>query len=66
MATRGHIFSHVLPFYERAVSDLDLRDLCIDLFRSLSSFIDGSHVAKNTASGSCVIELLRAVINSLQ
>jgi len=49
---RGHIFSHVRPFYERAVSNLDR-----PMHRSLwvlvthSSFTEGSHTTKNTASG---------------
>ncbi len=51
-ANRGHIFSCVRPFYERSVSDLDR-----SMHRSLwvyvahSSFIEGSHMTKNTASG---------------
>ncbi len=50
--TRGRIFSHVQPFYERAVSDRDR-----SMHRALwvlvahSSFIEGSHMTKNTASG---------------
>jgi hypothetical protein len=50
--SRGRIFSHVRPFYERAVSDLDR-----PMHRSLwvlvahSSFMEGSHKTKNTASG---------------
>ncbi len=49
--TRCHIFSHVLPSYERVVSNLDR-----PMHRSLwvlvahSSFIEGSHTTKNTAS----------------
>ncbi len=48
--SRGCIFSHVRPFYERAVSNLDR-----SMHRSLrvlithSSFIEGSHTTKNTA-----------------
>jgi hypothetical protein len=48
---RGRIFSHVRPFYEWAVSDLDRY-----MHRSLwvlvthSSFIERSHMTKNTAS----------------
>ncbi len=50
--SRGCIFSHVRPFYERAVSDLDR-----SMYRSLwiyvahSSFTEGSHTTKNMASG---------------
>ncbi len=49
--TLGQIFSRVHPFFERAVSDLDR-----SMHRSLwdwvaqSSFIEGSHMTKNTAS----------------
>ncbi len=48
----GSIFSHVRPFFERAVSDLD-RSMHISLWISVtpSSFIEGSHMTKNTASG---------------
>jgi len=51
IATRGRIFSRVRPFYEQAVSDLDR-----SMHRSLwvlvtqSSFMEGSHTNKNTAS----------------
>ncbi len=47
----GCIFSHVRPFYERAVSDLDRsmhRSLCVQAAHS--SFIEGWHMAKNMAS----------------
>ncbi len=50
--TRGHIFSRVQPFYERAVSNLGR-----SIYRSLwvyvahSSFIEGLLKTKNTASG---------------
>ncbi len=50
--SRGRIFSHVRPLYEWAVSDLDR-----SMHRSLwvlvahSSFIEGCHMTKNTASG---------------
>ncbi len=51
---RGHIFSHVQPFYERAVSDLDPQRSMHRPFQvALSSFIEGSHTTKNTASGYC-------------
>jgi hypothetical protein len=49
---RGRIFSHVQPFYERAVSYQDR-----SMHRSLwvlvahSSFIEGSDMTKHTASG---------------
>ncbi len=52
MVTWGCIFSHVRPFYERALSNLDR-----SMHRSLrvlvvhSSFIEWSHTTKNTASG---------------
>ncbi len=49
--TRGHIFSHVRPFYERAVSNHDRsmhRFLWVYVIHS--SFIEGSHMTKNTAS----------------
>ncbi len=48
---RGHIFSCVQPFYERAVSDQDRslqRSLWVMVAYSL--FIEGSHMTKNTAS----------------
>jgi hypothetical protein len=49
---RGNIFSGVRPFYKQAVSDLDR-----SMYRSQwvqvanSSFIEGSHMTKNAASG---------------
>jgi hypothetical protein len=49
---KGRIFSRVQPFYERAMSNLDR-----SMHRSLwvwvthSSFIEGLHMTKNTASG---------------
>ncbi len=49
--TRGSIFSHVRPFYEQAVSDLDRsmhRSLWVQVAHN--SFIEGSHATKNTAS----------------
>ncbi len=50
--TIGRIFSCVRPFYERAVSDLD-RPILISLWVlvTYSSFIEGPHMTKNTASG---------------
>ncbi len=52
---RGHIFSHVRPFCERAVSDLGpQRSLNRPVQVAHSSFTEGSHTAKNTASGSCI------------
>jgi hypothetical protein len=56
----GRIFSHVWPFYEWAVSDLDR-----SMHRSLwvyvahSSLIEGSHMTKNTASVLCLIFVAR-------
>jgi hypothetical protein len=49
---RGRIFIHVRPSYEWAVSDQD-RSMHISLWALVahSSFIEGSHMAKNTASG---------------
>ncbi len=49
---RGRNFSHVRPFDERAVSDLD-RSMHRSLWALVthSSFIEGSHTTKNTASG---------------
>jgi hypothetical protein len=51
LVTRGRIFSSAQPFYEWTVSDLDRsmhRSLWV-LF-SHSSFIEGLHTTKNTAS----------------
>ncbi len=49
--TRGRIFSHVSPFYERAVSDLDpQRSMLRPGQVAHSSFIEGSHTTKNMAS----------------
>jgi hypothetical protein len=49
---RGCIFSHVRPFYEQAVSDPD-RSMHRSLWALVAhnSFIEGSHMTKNTASG---------------
>jgi hypothetical protein len=49
---RGPVFSHVQPFYEQAVSDID-RYLHISLWVWVAhrSFIEGLHMTKNTASG---------------
>jgi hypothetical protein len=47
--SRGHIFSCVRPFYEKAVSDLD-RSSYISMGVAQSSFIEGSHMTKNMAS----------------
>ncbi len=50
------IFSHVWPFYEQAVSDLDR-----SMHRSQvahSSFIEGSHTTKNSASVLAAVALL--------
>jgi hypothetical protein len=52
----GRIFSRVRPFYEQAVSDLEWsmhRSLWVQVTHS--SFIEGSHTTKNTASGGCLI-----------
>ncbi len=51
---RGRIFSlfsHVRPFYEQAVSNLD-RSMYISLWVKAAhiSFIEGSHATKNMAS----------------
>ncbi len=49
--TIGCIFSHVRPFYERAVSDLGpQRSMHTPIQVAHSSFIQGSHMTKNTAS----------------
>ncbi len=48
----GCIFSHVQPFYEWAVGDLDSkRYMHRPVKVAHSSFIEGSHTTKNTASG---------------
>jgi hypothetical protein len=49
--TRGRIFSCVRPFYEQAVSNHD-RSMHRSLWAYVahSSFIEGSHTTKNTAS----------------
>jgi hypothetical protein len=49
--TRGHTFSRVQPFYEWAMSDLD-KSMHISLWVKVAhtSFIEGSHMTKNTAS----------------
>ncbi len=41
--SRGCIFSRVRPFYERAVSDLTHRHLCIGLSRSLTGHSKKAH-----------------------
>ncbi len=48
----GHIFSHVQPFYEQGVSNLD-RSMHISLWVKVthSSFIEGSHMTKYSAFG---------------
>ncbi len=47
----GHFFSHVRPFYEQAVSDLDRSMHRSQLVKvTHSSFIEGSHMIKNTTS----------------
>jgi hypothetical protein len=47
----GCIFSHVWPFYEQAVSDLDpKRSMNRPVWVTHRSFIEGSHTTKNTAS----------------
>jgi hypothetical protein len=50
-ASWGRIFSRVWPSYEQNVSDLD-RSMHISLWVKVahSSFIEGSHTTKNTAS----------------
>jgi hypothetical protein len=49
---RGHIFSYVQPFCKRAVSDLDRSmNRSIWVYVGHNSFIEGSHMTKNTASG---------------
>ncbi len=56
--TRGCSFSHVRPFYERAESNLNP---CRSMHKSVqvahSSFIEGSHTTKNTASVFVIIFL---------
>ena len=54
--TRGQILSHVCPFYEQAVSDLDRpmhRSLWVQVTHS--SFIEGSHMTKNTAPETLIL-----------
>ncbi len=49
--SRGCIFSHVRPFYEQAVSDLDPKRYMLTPVKvARRSFIEGSHRTKNTAS----------------
>jgi hypothetical protein len=56
--TRGHIFSHVWPLYEWAVSDLDrFMHRSLWVWVTHSSFIEGSHTAEKTASGVNVTKL---------
>ncbi len=48
---RGHIFSHVGPFYERAVSNLDpQRYMHRPVQVAHSLFIEGSYTTKNMAT----------------
>ncbi len=57
--SRGRIFSRVRPFYELVVSNLDMsmhRSLWVQVAHS--SFIDGSHMTKNTDSGASLQTLL--------
>ncbi len=54
----GRIFSHVRPFYESAVSDLD--PICIDLIHRRVT-----HTTKNTASGVGKLALSRQTAGSL-
>jgi hypothetical protein len=51
LGTRDCIFSHLRPSYEQAVSDQD-RSMHISPWVQVahSSFIEGSHTTKNTAS----------------
>ncbi len=60
---QGHIFSHVRPLYEQALSDL-YRSMHRSLWAQVahSSFIEGSHTTKNTASGIFLIEALSMCI----
>jgi hypothetical protein len=55
---RGHIVSGVRPFYKQAVSDLD-RSMHRSQWLQVahSSFIEGSHTTKNTASGTVLAML---------
>ncbi len=54
--SRGCNCSHVRPFYERVVSDLGpQRSIHRPVWVAHSSFIEGSHTTKNTAS---VLDLL--------
>ncbi len=49
-AARGRIFSHVRPFYERAVSDLDrAMNRSLWVLVTHSSFIEGLLTTKNAA-----------------
>ncbi len=51
---RGRIFTHVQPFYECAVSNLDpKRSMHRPVQVAHSSFIRGSHMTKNMAAGHC-------------
>ncbi len=50
--TRGRIFSRVRPFYERVMSNLDMSThISLWVLVAHSSFIEGAHMTKNTASG---------------
>ncbi len=56
-SSRGHIFSCVRPFCERAVSDLDpQRYIHRPVQVAHSSFIGGSHTTKNTDSDHLALE----------
>ncbi len=63
---KGHIFSHVRPSYEQAVSDLDRSmhtSVRVQVAHSL--FIEGSLMTKNTASGQKV-KKIKSVIKVSQ
>jgi len=54
----GRIFSRVQPFYERAASNPDRpmhRSLWVQVAHS--SFIEGSHMTKNKASGRFYVQV---------
>ncbi len=63
----GRIFSCVWPFYERAVSNQDRsmhRSLWVQVLQS--SFVEGSHMTKNTASVSYTQWLKKSPLTNLK
>jgi hypothetical protein len=60
---RGRIFSHVRPFYELAVSNLD-RPMhgSLWVWVTHSTFIEGLHMTKNTASDCILVSFFLILI----